>query len=191
MIFTIFKKELKDTLRDKRTLLMMVVIPVLIFPLIINIFVNVSESFSEEAANKTIKVGCISENDNYIFDRLDNLPESYGKKEIAAYKDTVQLKKDIRNDSVQIGIYTSAEFTKNMSEKKPASVIVFFSAADMGMKERAKAYMTTIENIAQQERYLDLKLIASELNPIETKYTNVKRPLLINDSNNVPMTKWK
>ena len=173
MIFTIFKKELKDTLRDKRTLLMMVVIPVLIFPIIINIFVGVSESFSKEAANKTIKIGFIGTSNNYISDHLDKLPETYGKKEIVIYKDTVQLKNDIRIDSVQIGIYTPAEFTNNMSEKKPASAIVFYNAADMGMKERAKAYMTTIESIAQQERYLDLKLTASELNPIVTKYSNV------------------
>ena len=32
MIFTIFKKELKDTLRDRRTIIMMLVIPTLIFP---------------------------------------------------------------------------------------------------------------------------------------------------------------
>ena len=57
MIFTIFKKELKDTLRDRRTLMMMLVIPILIFPIIMNLFASVSKSFQEEAANKKIKIG--------------------------------------------------------------------------------------------------------------------------------------
>ena len=63
MIFTIFKKELKDTLRDRRTLIMMLVIPVLIFPIILNVFVGISESFSEKAAKKTVKIGWIDSSD--------------------------------------------------------------------------------------------------------------------------------
>ena len=65
MIFTIFKKELKDTLRDRRTLMMMLVIPILIFPIILNVFVTISSSFQEEAANKTLKIGVVGEKDNY------------------------------------------------------------------------------------------------------------------------------
>ena len=57
MIFTIFKKELKDTLRDRRTLVMMLIIPILIFPIIMNIFVGVSATFSEEAATKEVRIG--------------------------------------------------------------------------------------------------------------------------------------
>ena len=57
MIFTIFKKELKDTLRDRRTLMMMIVIPVLIFPIIMNVFVGISSSFQEEAATKALGTG--------------------------------------------------------------------------------------------------------------------------------------
>ena len=48
MIWTIFRKELKDTLRDRRTVMMMIVIPTLIFPLVMNIFVGVSASFNKE-----------------------------------------------------------------------------------------------------------------------------------------------
>jgi len=65
MIFTIFKKELKDTLRDRRTFMTMIVIPVLIFPIILNLFVGVSESYSEESATKKVKIGIVSEGENY------------------------------------------------------------------------------------------------------------------------------
>ena len=40
MIFRIFRKELLDTLRDRRTLMTMLVIPILAFPIIINVFVR-------------------------------------------------------------------------------------------------------------------------------------------------------
>jgi sodium transport system permease protein len=49
MIFTIFKKELIDTLRDKRTMRTMLLIPLLVFPITLTLFVNVSSSFEKKA----------------------------------------------------------------------------------------------------------------------------------------------
>lgn len=173
MIFTIFKKELKDTLRDRRTLMMMLVIPILVFPIIMNVFVAVSASFSEEAANKEVKIGYVGSKKNYVIDQISNLPESYGKKGLYAYSDSTQLKTDIHTDTIQMGIYIDAQFDKNMADKKPAKVKIFYNATDLGMEERAKAYLETVQEIALQERYLDMNLDATELSPIETEYNNV------------------
>jgi len=167
MIFTIFKKELKDTLRDRRTLIMMLVIPVLIFPIILSLFVTVSESFSKEAAEKTIEIGVVGEMDNYVISQLEALPDELGKKNISTYKDTVELKAAIKIDSAQIGIVPSLDFNSSMDMKKPAGVTVFFNATDLGMKDRAKAYLETIESIAKQERYIDLKINEEEIRPLE------------------------
>lgn len=173
MIFTIFKKELKDTLRDRRTLMMMLVIPILIFPIIMNIFVGVSATFSEEAATKEVKIGFIGDKDNYVLNQLKNLPKEMGKKKIIFYSDSVQLKKDLKLDSLQIGMYTEKQFNENLATQKPANLIIFYNATDVGMKDRAEIYLTTIENIARQERILDLKLDETKLTPIVTEYSNV------------------
>jgi sodium transport system permease protein len=173
MIFSIFKKELKDTLRDRRTLMMMLVIPILIFPIIMNIFAGVSASFSEEAATKKVKIGFIGDKDNYVLKQLKNLPKEMGKKEIVFYSDSVQLKKDLKLDSIQIGIYSEKEFSSNLTLYKPANLTVFYNATDIGMKDRAEIYLSTIENIARQERILDLKLDETKLTPIITEYSNV------------------
>ncbi|MCJ8292066.1 MAG: ABC transporter permease [Crocinitomicaceae bacterium] len=173
MIFTIFKKELKDTLRDKRTLIMMLVIPVAIFPVILSLFVTVSESFTKEAAEKTIQIGVVGEPDNYVLKRLEGLPQELGKKNITVYKDTIELKAAIKVDSAQIGIVPSPHFTANMALKKPAGVTVYYNATDLGMKNRAEAYLETIESIAQQERYLDLKINEEEIRPLKINYSNV------------------
>lgn len=173
MIFTIFKKELKDTLRDRRTLIMMLVIPVAIFPIILSLFVTVSESFSKEAAEKTIEIGVVGDPDNYVIKQLGMLPEELGKKNVVVYKDTIELKAAIKVDSAQIGIYPSPDFSSSMEMKKPAGVTVFFNATDLGMKDRAQAYLETIESIAKQERYLDLKINEEQVRPLEINYSNV------------------
>jgi sodium transport system permease protein len=173
MIFTIFKKELKDTLRDRRTLIMMLVIPVAIFPIILSLFVTVSESFSKEAAEKTIQIGVVGEPDNYVIKQLEMLPQELGKKEIKIYKDTIELKAAIKVDSAQIGIVPSSDFNSSMELKKPAGVTVFFNATDLGMRDRAEAYLETIESIAKQERYLDLEINPEEIRPLNVNYSNV------------------
>lgn len=173
MIFTIFKKELKDTLRDKRTLMMMLVIPILIFPVILSVFVTVSESFSAEAAQKELKIGFVGSADNYFLEKLESIPESFGKKKIIIYNDSLALKKDIKADSIQIGMFTSSSFQASLAEKKPAQMSVFYNGTELGMEERAKTYVNTIKDIATQERYLDLNLNVTELTPIEASYSNV------------------
>ncbi|MEJ6600180.1 MAG: ABC transporter permease subunit [Crocinitomicaceae bacterium] len=173
MIFTIFKKELKDTLRDKRTLIMMLVIPILIFPIILNVFVGISSSFSEEAAQKTVKIGVVGKKDNYVVNQLEALPNEMGKKELVFYKDTLDMIEAIELDSIQIGMYFVSDFPKYMEAKYPAPVSVYFNATDMGMKGRAELYMSTIEGIATQERYIAMNLVESELRPLETSYNNI------------------
>lgn len=173
MIFTIFKKELKDTLRERRTLIMTLLIPLLIFPIILNIFVGVSDSFSEKQAEKSIAIGFIGADDNYVKIQLEKLPENMGDKEIIRYKDTASLLNDLKLDSIQIGVYTGKEFNETMRQKTPANVTVFFNATDVGTQDRAKVYMTAIEEIAIRERYLEMNLKETELTPIKTHYSNI------------------
>lgn len=173
MIFTIFRKELKDTLRDRRTLIMMLVIPILVFPIIMNVFVSISHSYTKEAAEKKIKIGLVSSDDNYFSRHLNDLPDQMGSKEIIAYKDTNTLIADLQKDSISIGIYTEPQFDEHMRKMEPAGIKVYHDATNMGMKERAEAYISTIQNIAEQERYIDLQLEETKLTPIKASYNNI------------------
>ena len=125
MIFTIFKKELKDTLRDRRTLIIMLVIPLLLFPIILNVFVAISNSFQEEAATKTVKIGFIGSEDNYVKKQLEDLPEIYGDKEIVMYSDTTEMKEDLKKDTLQFALFVPSDFAKYQKDLKPAPVTVF------------------------------------------------------------------
>lgn len=173
MIFTIFKKELKDTLRDRRTIIMMMVIPTLVFPIILNIFVGVSASFSEKAAKKKIAIGYVGQPDNYVIQKLNALPDTYGERELLIYEDTTALFNDIRSDSIQIGMFSPIDFNTRMEKKQPAPVTVYFNATDMGMKDRAEIYLEAIEDIAKQERYIQMNLKESELQPLDINYENI------------------
>jgi sodium transport system permease protein len=173
MIFTIFLKELKETLRDRRTLMMMLVIPILIFPIIINITASVSTSFQEDAATKKIKIGIVDTQNKFLTNEFNQIPDSFGKKEIVKYSDTLQLIKDIKNEKIQLGAFVSGKFQSQLDAMVPAPVIFYFNATDLGMQERAQGYMSIIEQKMQIERFNKLNINKEKINPIVSEYRNI------------------
>jgi sodium transport system permease protein len=173
MIFTIFKKELKDTLRDRRTLMMMLVIPILVFPLIMNIFVGVSSSYQEEAATKTIKIGVVGNESTFIAQEFNSLPESLGKKELVFFKDTASMIKELQADSIELAIFPSSTFDKDLTNKNPAQLKIYFDATEMGLQERAESYMSVISEKAKTKRYTELGIDREKIEPIRVNYQNV------------------
>jgi len=173
MIFTIFKKELIDTLRDRRTLMMMLVIPVLVFPIIMNLFVTISASFQKEAASKTLNIGVLGTKDNPIVKDLIAAPEALGKKKVVFYTDTALLRKDIEKDSVQLGLFVHDDAAKLLETFKPIAINWLFDGTDLGMQERAELYMGYLEDKYQNARYQALNINPVEVKPFFTVYSNV------------------
>jgi sodium transport system permease protein len=173
MIFTIFLKELKETLRDRRTLMMMLVIPILIFPIIINITASVSTSFQEDAATKKIKIGIVDTQHQFLTNEFNQIPDSFGKKEIVKYSDTLQLIKDIKNEKIQLGAFVSGKFESQLDAMVPAPIIFYFNATDLGMQERAQAYMSIVEQKMQVDRFKKLNISKEKINPIVSEYRNI------------------
>jgi sodium transport system permease protein len=173
MIYTIFKKELIDTLRDRRTLTMMLVIPLLVFPISLNIFTRISDSFESEAANKPIKIGMVGTAENYIQKELMRIPEGLGKKEIVFFKDTSSMQEKLKMDSIQLGVLVPVDVLQKMANFQPANITIYYNATDMGMQERAKMYMEIIENSAKVARLNQLKIDEKQVTPLEISYNNV------------------
>ena len=88
-ILTIIKKEFIDTIRDRRTLFFMVLIPLLLIPVMMGIFMKISMSFAKKAKEKTITLALIT-NGN---------AEEFAQKLSAL--DDFKIIADIQVDSVQ------------------------------------------------------------------------------------------
>ncbi len=172
-IFTIFRKELKDTLRDRRTLMTMIVIPVLIFPVILTIFVNVSESFQKDAMDKVMHIGYIDEQEkNVVLESLEMLPDSVSKLQLIAVKDTIALKELIQSDSLQAGFVFSDNFDLAVSGQSTGKMEVFINATKLGNKDRVKSYLEVISEGLKMERLQALDLNIEKITPLEVEYSN-------------------
>ncbi len=173
MIFNIYKKEIKDTLRDRRTIIMMVVIPTLVFPVIMNVYMKISDKFAAETEAKQIKIGLVSNQAGKFEEELIRLPKELGKKEFIPYSDTNKLKKDIQDKKIELGCYVSPNEAEKINALEPVKITVYHDGTDLGMKERFEAYVAVIEAKLKQERYAKLKIREASITPLAVDYSNV------------------
>lgn len=173
MIFNIFKKELKETLRDKRTLIMMLVIPILIFPLILNVVVGVSSSFEDSVENKTFKIGILGEQDDYLANKLNDIPNSFGPKTLIPYHgDSIKMRKDLNEEKLDLIFIYDEEISEKINSMEATKLICSFDKTNIGYEQRAQKYMQIIEEEERLKRYETLNIDEQKITPFEVIYEN-------------------
>jgi sodium transport system permease protein len=173
MIKTIFFKELKDTLRDRRTLMTMIVIPILVFPLILTIFMKVSESFNNKAADKKLYIGLVENEGTYFKDELKKLPDVFGKTELIIYKDSSSLRKDVKSDSLQFGLFVPTSFNADAFNLEKSDFKLFFNATEIGIKDRAESIVNYLGEQEKNRRLRILNVKVEDVTPFEFAFENV------------------
>ena len=173
MIFNIFKKELKETIRDKRTLIMMLVIPILIFPVILNVVSGVSSSFEESAENKNLKVGIIGEPDDYLAEKLNEIPDSFGPKTLIPYHgDSVKMRNDLKEEKLDLIFIYDSDFSIQLKNMEPTELICAYDKTNIGYEQRAQKYVQIIEAEERMKRYEALHIDEQKITPFQIAYEN-------------------
>ncbi|MCP5104615.1 MAG: ABC transporter permease [bacterium] len=174
-IAVIFKKELKDTLRDRRTLMMMFVLPILLIYLMMNLTITLSKSQTRKAEEKVLKVAIIKNADVDAFRSL--LKE---QKNIRIEENLV-VAKDKINDLIQekkldFAVVFEEDFERKVSERKSGNVDLYFKAssenniAKRRIRSALKQYMETLLAARLDElnrRYEELALDRSFVEPLK------------------------
>ena len=74
MVFEIIKKEIRDVIRDKKTLLMMIVVPIILFPIFFGIMLTMQEDMMNVEEDVYNTIGFAFETDdamNTIIDEME------------------------------------------------------------------------------------------------------------------------
>jgi len=173
MIFKIFRKELKETLRDSKTLLIMVAIPLLIFPILINVIVNVSSSFSESAGEKVLKIGVIGDTNDMLIQQLNSIPASFGPKKFIAYNgDSLKLFKDQKEETIDLALWYDSGFQDILDGLGTANILWAVDETNIGYSERISGYMNILEAEERLKRYDALGIDEQKLQPYKITYQN-------------------
>jgi len=133
IIVAIFKKELTDVLRDKRTLFFMIVIPVIVMPLIFIGSIKFQEYQSKKSDEKILNIALINKtSDSQIRDYLLDQKGVYLVEDI----DLDSLELGIKNDSLQGGLYIHENFISDISTNVMGKVEVYYKSSDLMSKAK-------------------------------------------------------
>jgi sodium transport system permease protein len=172
MIFRIFRKELLDTLRDRRTLMTMLVIPILVFPITLNVFMNISNSFQESASAKIMKIGIAGDKTQSYTQQLEAIPAAVGPKKIIVFKDSAALRTAIESDQIQLGLLIPENAQKLGEQQQTVTLNWLLDASEVGRAERAELYAASLKANAEAERLQKLGLRPEQIRPLVVNTVN-------------------
>ena len=166
IIFSIFKKELTDVLRDRRTLFFMIVIPVIVMPLIFIGSIKFQEYQSKKSDERVLNIGLINKtSDSQIRDYLLDQKGVYLVEDI----DLDSLELGIKNGSLQGGLYIHKNFINDISANAVGKVEIYYKSSDLMSKAKNRIYnaLDIYKNEVVSERLSEFNVDKGLLEPLD------------------------
>ena len=165
IIVSIFKKELIDVLRDRRTLMFMVVIPILITPLLVIGSIKFQEYQNKKSEEKILKIAYINESEDSLTKQL--LSDQKGVKIIEGVS-IDSIESYIKSDSLQGGLYLGEGFLKKIKTNSSGDVKIYYKSSDLmsKSKKRMQAALDIYKEKIIAERLKQLNVDGQILEPI-------------------------
>lgn len=171
-IFTIFKKELLEITRDKKTMTFMLVIPIFIYPALFTGISKYISSQTEKAEQEIMRVGILQtggQNDFMQF--IDAQPNV---EIIPLQNDTTAAKNLITADSIDVAYYFDPQFDSAFAHLQPTSFSYYFTSTNNEFKV---AIIEQINQIYKQtltrKKLEELKVDAIVLEPAKSISRNI------------------
>ena len=165
IIVSIFKKELIDVLRDRRTLMFMVVIPILITPLLVIGSIKFQEYQNKKSEEKILKIAYINESEDSLAKEL--LSDQKGVKIIEGVP-IDSIESYIKSDSLQGSLYIGKGFLKKIKTNSSGDVKIYYKSSDLmsKSKKRIQAALDIYKGEIIAERLKQLNVDGQILEPI-------------------------
>ncbi|MDF2615109.1 MAG: ABC-type transport system, permease [Clostridia bacterium] len=171
IIAAIFKKEMTDILRDKKTLFMMIILPIIMYPVLILLFSQIMMMSMSCMEQKELMIAFSTKPDHILLDKLENEKKDVGRlkiievndykkalenREIAAYVKVINS-----NSAVQYKIYINSSvddsstavnrLERALEEYRRELVEKNVKAAGLNIKEVLEPITYETINIAKDE----------------------------------------
>ncbi len=170
-ILTIFRKELLDILRDRRTLITMIVVPLLLMPVIMTVITSVVSSKIEGDKEKKLRIAVEHNNNGSDFVKKLKI-----NKNLSIYEDIdpVQYNSLIRDDSIDLALVITEDFDQTVAAGGTAKMDVFYNSTNEGvLSGRLENLIDNYSDIILQTRLDSLNATTATITPIKTNKIDV------------------
>lgn len=161
-ILTIFRKEWKDVMRDRRTLVTMIVVPLALFPVLLNISSKFVKKQITEAQSRVLDIGVVSHDNGDLLEGLIAERDDLRMIEITSPEKGKQL---VRDDSLDGLVVLTADFDQRIRDLREGALIFYFKTKDDSRieKRRILEVLTDFRETLLAQRFRNLNLDRSLL----------------------------
>lgn len=160
-ILTVFKKEVLDTLRDRRTLLTAIVMPALLMPVLLYGISKLTSSIMEKEENKKLKIGLLEAPADFAgvldtakFEIINGVTLETGRDQILA-------------DSLDAMIGFASNYQDKINDMKSGKVNMWFKSTNLMVKSRLSDIIDDYESEILDSRITELNLTKDAIDPID------------------------
>jgi sodium transport system permease protein len=171
-IATVFRKELLDSMRDRRTIVFMIVIPLFLFPILFRVMVSVEKSQADKDRAKKLRVVCVDHGSAPDFVAALRARDDMILVSGVPVDSVASL---IRADSLD-GAYVFAEdFDEAIAEMKPGRVDFYYKSTDDRaiVQDRLRRPLEEHEQALLAQRFGRLELDPTIVDAVDLHAQNV------------------
>jgi len=132
-MWLVFKKEIKELLRDRKTLFFMVALPLLIFPVLIGVAGFVSKQAMDKAENQVLNYALVG--GQYAPEIVEDLqqPDKFKLVKISEDADYTVI---IRDETVDFVLVIPENYSSNVLENGQTNIKLYFNDAGLNLVYR-------------------------------------------------------
>lgn len=173
-IWTIFRKELKDTLRDHRTLMTMLVIPLMIIPIAMNFLGRMDPDRIAADEEKLLRVGILSNGNALDFEWALRGDDNMYVLRVADEAQAVDL---IDDDELDAVILFGDDFDALVAQRLTGDVEVLYSHLGTPTdRRRIHAYLRAYEQKLLSTRFASLSAPSQWAQALRLEEREITRP---------------
>ena len=169
-IFTVLAKELKDTLRDKRTLISAIILPSLIIPLLIFGVTKLQKSLMDKAGDKQLRIALVGTPP--IFTSTFNDP----KFKLLSNFDVNTGKQAIKSDSLDAVVEFQPDFAEKIKSMQSGHINLYYKSTNMLLYNRIAEKIDSVKVSILKERVKQLNVSEEAFLPIAVAKVNIASP---------------
>ncbi len=171
-ITTVFKKEMLDSIRDRRTIVFMIVIPLLLFPILFRVMVSVEKSQADKERAKRLRVACIDHGN-----AADFVATLRGRDDVAMVPAVPvdSLAALIKADSLDGAFVFAQTFDQDVAAMRPGRVDFYYTSTDdrANVQDRLRKPLEDYEKRLLAQRFARLELDSTVVDAVDLRSQNV------------------
>ena len=169
---TIAKKELTDITRDRRTIIMMIILPFVLIPGLFGVVYTIQSQQAEKATEQQMKVSFFGQ------EYAPELYQAFADLDKVIILDQIpadSVDSYIQNEYLDAAIYVNREYQESIDQNKQAPIIIKFKGTDsFGItRNRIKSLLTAQENKIITKRMNQLNLKPDIVKAYQIEYKDI------------------